>query len=165
MSRVSPVDYSDFKSIFDAALQAYESKTKNKLLAHPLAAQLQSCDSPATVLSILQDLIQQLDRRRSRGGRIRNLLNPTVNVLFAFSATLGEGVGLVGFKRISSQGPRSDHHSSVILACKGYLRGHRCSPLGERLPQFQRAWRYDSITSFTRQRRISMQAKKCSLVF
>lgn len=149
MSRVSPVDYSDFQSIFDAALQAYENKTKNKLLTHPLAAQLQSCDSPTTVLSILQDLIQQLERRRSREERIRNLLNPTVNVLFAFSATLGEGVGLVGFKRVSSQKPRSDH-SSAILPRKGDIRGYWCSSLGERPPQFQHAWRYDSITSFNR---------------
>jgi len=96
------MDSSNFRAIFDAALQAYENKTKNKLLTHPLAVQLQSCDSPTTVLSILQDLIQQVDRRRSGGERIRNLLNPTVNVLFAFSATLGEGVGLVGFKRVSS---------------------------------------------------------------
>jgi len=131
-------------------LQAYENKTKNKLLTHPLAAQLQSCDSPTTVLSVLQDLIQQLERRRSRGERIRNLLNPTVHVLFAFSATLGEAVGLVGFKRVSSQKPRSDHHSSAILARKGDIRGYWCSSLGERPPQCQPAWRHDSITSFNR---------------
>ena len=91
---------------------------QNHLSTIPSPAQLQSCDSPTTVWSILQDSIQQLERRRSAGERIRNILNSTVNVLFAFSAALRrEGVGLVGFKRVSSQGPRSDHHSSVILAC------------------------------------------------
>jgi hypothetical protein len=135
MSRISPMSSSDIQSIFNAALQAYERKTKNKLLVHPLAAQLQSCDSPTTVLCILQDLIQQLDQRRSRGERARNLLNPTVNVLFAFSSTLGEGVGLVGFKHFSSPGPRSDHHSSAILTRKGDLRGYRYSSLGERPPR------------------------------
>jgi hypothetical protein len=37
---------SNFQSVLDAALEAYEKKTKTNLLTHPLAAQLQSCDSP-----------------------------------------------------------------------------------------------------------------------
>jgi hypothetical protein len=86
---------SNFQSIFDASLQSYNNKTKNKLLDHPLATQLQSCDSPNAVLSVLQDLIQQFDQRRTSDGRLNNWLNPTVNVLYTFSATLGEGVGLV----------------------------------------------------------------------
>jgi hypothetical protein len=40
---------SNFKSIFNVALEAYEIKTKNKLLNHPLAAQLQACITPAAV--------------------------------------------------------------------------------------------------------------------
>ena len=76
-------------------MERYDAKTKNKLLTHPLAAQLQSCDSPATVLSLLQGLVQQFDQGRSGDERSRSWLNPTVNVLFALSATLGEGVGLV----------------------------------------------------------------------
>jgi len=97
MSQVSttPSSSSNFRSTFDAALQAFENKTKSKLLAHPLATQLQSCDSPSAVLSVLQDLIQQFDQRRSSDQRLSNWLNPTVNVLFAFSATLGEGIGMV----------------------------------------------------------------------
>ena len=86
---------SNFQSIFNAAVDRYETKTKSKLLIHPLAAQLQSCDSPAAVLSLLQGLVQQFDQGRSSDERFRSWLNPTVNVLFAFSATLGEGVGLV----------------------------------------------------------------------
>ena len=95
---------SKFKAILDAALEAYEKTTKNKLLDHPLATQLQSCDSPTTVLPILQDLVKQFDRSRSSDERLRIWLDPTVNVLFAFSATLGEGVGLVILKfAISSE--------------------------------------------------------------
>jgi hypothetical protein len=84
-----------FQSVFNAALEAYEKKTESKLLDHPLAAQLQSCDSPTAILSVLQDLIQQFDRRRRSDQRLANWLNPTVNVLYAFSSVLGEGVGLV----------------------------------------------------------------------
>lgn len=86
---------SNFQTIFNASLQAYENKTKDKLLDHPLAAQLQSCGSSNGVLSILQDLIQQFDQRRASDLRLKNWLNPTVNVLYTFSATLGSGVGLV----------------------------------------------------------------------
>ena len=86
---------SKFKPILDAALEAYEKTTKNKLLDHPLATQIRSCDSSVTILSILQDLVQQFDQSRSGDERLRTWLDPTVNVLFAFSATLGESVGLV----------------------------------------------------------------------
>ena len=92
---------SNFQSIFNASLQAYDDKTKNKLLDHPLATQLQSCDSPNAVLSVLQDLIQQFDQRRTGNERLKNWLNPTVNVLYTFSATLGEGVGLVSLSSLS----------------------------------------------------------------
>ena len=86
---------SSFQSVLSAALEEYEKKTKTKLLTHPLAAQLQSCDSPAAILSVLQDIIQHFDRRRSSDERLSNWLGPTVNVLYAFSSTLGQGVGLV----------------------------------------------------------------------
>jgi hypothetical protein len=86
---------SNFQSVLNAALDAYEKKTKRKLLIHPLAAQLQSCDSPAAILSALQNLIQQFDSRRRGDERLMNWLNPTINVLYAFSSTLSQGVGLV----------------------------------------------------------------------
>ena len=86
---------SSFQSVLNAALDAYEKKTKHKLLTHPLAARLQSCDSPTAVLSVLQDLIQKFDRRRRSDERLTNWLNPTVNVLYSFSSTLGQGVALV----------------------------------------------------------------------
>ena len=86
---------SNFQCIFNTSLQAYDNKTKNKLLDHPLAARLQSCDSPNAILSVLQDLVQQFDQRRTSDERLKSWLSPTVNVLYAFSATLDEGVGLV----------------------------------------------------------------------
>ena len=94
---------SSFLSLFSTALETYEKATKNKLLTHPLATQLQSCDSPADILSVLQDLIQQLDENRSNDQGLTNWLGPTVNVLFAFSAALSEGVGLVCQAAISSK--------------------------------------------------------------
>jgi hypothetical protein len=96
MSQIQPSSSSsNLQSVLHAALEEYEKKTKTKLLAHPLAAQLQSCDSPAAILYVLQDIIQQFDRRRSSDERLSSWLGPTVNVLYAFSSTLGQGVGLV----------------------------------------------------------------------
>jgi len=44
---------SNFQLIFNNALKAYEKRTKKDLLSHPLAVQLQACDSPSAILSIL----------------------------------------------------------------------------------------------------------------
>ena len=86
---------SNFQSVFDAALEAYEKKTECKLLSHPLALELQSCDSPTAILSVLQDLIQQFDLRRRSDKRLANWLKPTVKVLYAFSSTIGPAVAHV----------------------------------------------------------------------
>jgi hypothetical protein len=111
MASSSPAN---FRYIFNASLQAYDNKTKNKLLGHPLATQLQSCDSPNSVLTVLQDLVQQSDQRRTSDERLKNWLDPTVNVLYAFSNTLGEGVGLVSFSSLSPYNLCSDCHLSGI---------------------------------------------------
>jgi hypothetical protein len=104
MSQIPPTassSTSNFQYIFNASLQAYDNKTKNKLLNHPLATQLQPCDSPIAVLSVLQDLIQQFEQRRTSDERLNTWLNPIVNVLCSFSDTLGEGVGLVSITSLS----------------------------------------------------------------
>ncbi|KAI0275703.1 hypothetical protein BGY98DRAFT_935576 [Russula aff. rugulosa BPL654] len=104
---------SNFQSIFDASLQSYNDKTNNKLLDHPLATQLQSCDSPNAVLSVLQDLVQQFDQRRNSDERLNDWLNPTVNVLYTFSATLSDGV--------ACQSQLAILHDLVIFAGIGVL--------------------------------------------
>ena len=102
MSHTQASSSSNFQSVFDAALDAYEKKTESNLLTHPLAAQIQSCDSPTAILSVLQGLIQQFDRRRRSDQRLANWLKPTINVLSAFSATVGQGVSLVSPNSSSS---------------------------------------------------------------
>jgi hypothetical protein len=79
-------------------LDTYRKRTKNDLLTHPLAAQLQTCRTPATILAILQEQVQGLDQSQSGDERWSKWLDPTVNVLFAFSTTIGAGVSLV-FRR------------------------------------------------------------------
>ncbi|KAH9070682.1 hypothetical protein EDB83DRAFT_2550853, partial [Lactarius deliciosus] len=96
MSQISPTASCspNFQAIFYASLKAYEEKTKKDLLAHPLMAQLQTCNSPTDILAVLRTQVQHFESTRD-DDKLTKWLNPTVNVLYAFSAALGEGVGLL----------------------------------------------------------------------
>jgi hypothetical protein len=136
MSQVSPISSdatpsSNFQSIFHAALDEYESKTGKNLLEHPLAAQLQSCNSPAEIIDLLQGLVQQFNWRRKRDERITNWLNPVVTVLYAFSTTLCEGIGLVNLSELFPSNLRSYHHFSVISPRQTNLYWYWGSSSGE----------------------------------
>ncbi|KAH8985159.1 hypothetical protein EDB92DRAFT_2116823 [Lactarius akahatsu] len=86
---------SNFDSIFRTAFNAYKNRTGHDITSHPLAAWLKTCDSPDAILAVLRAQVDEFDRSRRDDERLTKWLNPTVNVLYAFSATLGEGVGLV----------------------------------------------------------------------
>ena len=94
----TPSSSSNFQAIFSAALKAYEKRTKKDLLAHPLACQLRTCDSPASILAILQGQVDDLDQARERDERLTKWLGPTVSVLLTFSAAISGGVSLVRIK-------------------------------------------------------------------
>ena len=95
MSHTHPTSTSsNCRPIFVNALNAYKKRTRKDLLTHPLADRLESCDSASSILTVLQEQVQQLnDPQRNN----MKWLDPTVNVLHAFSETLGEGVGSVCF--------------------------------------------------------------------
>ena len=97
-SHLSPAPSSIFQLIINNALEAYKKRTKKDLLAHPLASQLQACDSPTAILNVLQQQVQGVDQSRRSDDRRTKWLDPTVNILYALCDTLGEGVGLVSFK-------------------------------------------------------------------
>jgi hypothetical protein len=84
---------SKFQVIINNALDTYRKRTKRDLLTHPLAARLQACDTSAAILTILQEQIHGLDQSRISAERWSKWLDPTVSVLFAFSATIEAGVG------------------------------------------------------------------------
>ncbi|KAN0133567.1 hypothetical protein V8E53_008735, partial [Lactarius tabidus] len=86
---------SNFIVIFQKALNVYKAKTKQDLITHPLATQLRACNSPAAILTVLQDQVHQFEKSRSADERLRQWLNPTINVLYAFSEVLCQGVSLV----------------------------------------------------------------------
>ena len=94
----TPSSASNFQAIFVTAVKAYEKQTKKDLLAHPLACQLQACDSPASILAVLQGQVDDLDHVRESDERLTKWLDPTVNVFLTFSATISGGVSLVSMK-------------------------------------------------------------------
>ena len=101
MSQTTPTytSTSNFRTIFVAAIKEYEKKTKTDLLSHPLASQLESCNSSTDILAVLQEKVSEFNESRSHRERLSSWLNPTINVLYAFSATLGGGIGLVRLNR------------------------------------------------------------------
>jgi hypothetical protein len=86
---------SDIPSIFNTALEAYKKKTGKDLTSHPLFTELTTCDSANAILTVLRNQVPVFDQPSNRDDKFTKWLNPTVNVLYVFSATLGEGVGLV----------------------------------------------------------------------
>ena len=96
MSHTHPASTSsNFQLIFDNALKAYQKWTNNDLLTHPLADRFEACDSARSMLTMLQEQVQELNRSQRSNTK---WLNSTVNVISAFSETLGEGVGSVRFR-------------------------------------------------------------------
>ena len=81
--------------MLDIALAEYKKKTGNDLLALWLASELQTCESVDSVLDILR--VQAKAFERSDDEKLIKWIDPLINVLFAFSDTLGDGVSLVSY--------------------------------------------------------------------
>jgi hypothetical protein len=82
---------SNFLSIFDAALESYKRKTRNDLASHPLLPNLQSCDSPEAILTVLRDQFPVLSQSQNGDDGLTKWVALTVNVLYALSTALGQG--------------------------------------------------------------------------
>ena len=95
----------DFDTIFAAALKEYKKQTKKDIASHPLADQLKACDSPNAVLTVLQSQVQTFDQSESANERWKKLLDPTVNVLYAFSGFISNVTGPVNCETLSRLRP------------------------------------------------------------
>jgi len=114
MSNV-PSSSSRFEYIFDSALDAYKKRTSQDLASHPLLAKFQSCSSVDAILAILREQIPTFGQPQSSHESHSKWLVPVVNVLYALSATLGEGVGLVNAIPFSPA-DHSDIHFSQLFS-------------------------------------------------
>jgi len=72
-----------------------QGKDETDLLTHPLAPQLQSCNSSSDILASLHDKVNEFNQSRSHNERLLSWLNLTINILYVFSATLDQGIGLI----------------------------------------------------------------------
>ena len=88
----------DFQSIFNNALDSYNKRTKNDLLAHPLVAQLQDCKSYSAILDVIH---QQFQQSQEGGERLTKWLDPTMKALYTLSETLGQVVSLVCLRELT----------------------------------------------------------------
>ncbi len=84
-----------FTAIFKAASNEYQQITGKRLDSHPFATQLDACDSPEAVSTVLRTQAQALGRFCEGDDNLMAWLDPTIKILSMLSATLEEGIGLV----------------------------------------------------------------------
>jgi hypothetical protein len=75
-----------FTEILKIALTEYQRVTRKRLPTHPLAAQLDACNSPKAVLDILRTQAKAFSK-----------FGKSEEELMRFSSILGEGIGLVSY--------------------------------------------------------------------
>jgi hypothetical protein len=81
--------------IIDAALADYTKLTGIDLSKSPFTERLELSNSPQAILELLQERENTFREYRDRNRRLIGCISPAVEVLYAFSGTLGEAVGLV----------------------------------------------------------------------
>ena len=88
---------STFRILFDAALQNYKDNTGNTLTNHPIAKQLETCESVNSITAILQEQARSFREFRENEGRLMKALSSSVEVLCApsISSALYEAAGIV----------------------------------------------------------------------
>ena len=90
---------SHFESILDAAwshaLSEHKKNTGKELLDHPLATEVQRCDSVDAILTIFQGQAEVFQQFRDGDQRLMKWITPVVGVLYKFSNTLGGVAGAV----------------------------------------------------------------------
>ena len=89
---------SNFNVIFEAALNEYEILTGQDLRTYPFFVALESFNSPDAILNVFRTQTQAFDKVRKNNKKLIDLLAPIVEILFEFSAALGEGVDVVSLR-------------------------------------------------------------------
>jgi len=133
--------HANYQVIFDNALEAYKRRTGKDLASEsdPLLRRLESCDSPDAILVVLRDQIPTLNQSETSDDSLgfTNWLNPVVNVLYAFSASISGAVGLVSFCGFEINLPRPFNiYFLGIFTRGGDLHGHWHPSIGGCLPRY-----------------------------
>lgn len=114
-----------FLLFFNAALKDYQNQTGMSLVDHPLAKQLEECNSMDSISSLIQEKAQRIRDFRGENGKIMESLKRAVHVVYTFSAStvLGEGIGLVRYKPFTPNflSLMLTPYSIAIPTCKGCI--------------------------------------------
>ncbi|KAI9511099.1 hypothetical protein F5148DRAFT_422001 [Russula earlei] len=92
--QIHQISSANFAAIFSAASTEYHRVTGQRLDTHPLATQLEICHGPNDISNLLRAQAQAFGRFHKGDKDLMAWLDPTVHILCAFSATLGEGIAL-----------------------------------------------------------------------
>jgi len=77
-----------FESIFQSALEEYEIQAEINLVRHPLAAQLEHCNTVESITELLRGQAQAFHELQGGDNKVMALLQQTVQVLHRLSATV-----------------------------------------------------------------------------
>ena len=112
------------RPLFDAALHNYEEQTGMKLIDHPLARQLESCNSVESITAVLQEQAQSFTEFRRDDGKVMKPLKRVVHVVHALSTSLVRHVVLrcIYFSRhrFYSHSPMRRQYPQLSLFCSVY---------------------------------------------
>ena len=123
---------SNIHAIFHAALRTYKKKTGKDITSHPLASEFQSCDSPDAILAVLRRRIPTPDRSQNGDETFEKSLVPIVNVLYALSDALGEGIGpVISSMSFPIENPCSNIFLPGVRTRKSHFYWHRYPPFGQ----------------------------------
>ncbi|KAI0270078.1 hypothetical protein BGY98DRAFT_1190151 [Russula aff. rugulosa BPL654] len=92
--QTTDVSTANFTAIFDAASNEYKTLTKQDLETHPFAAAFENSNSPDSVMNVFRKQAQAFDKFCKGDDKLMAWLTPIINILFIFSDTLGEGIGI-----------------------------------------------------------------------
>jgi len=85
-----------FDSLFQSALEVFEIETKINLAGHPLAAQIERCDSVESITELLHDQARTFRQFRGNDSKLMTVLDRTIQGLHTLSGIVTVG-GAVGF--------------------------------------------------------------------
>ena len=88
----------NFQLILDA-LDKYTEQTGINLKETPFADKVLGCDSPGSILLLLQENVKMFKEYRDKNRKFIDCLSPVVQFVHAFSDILGEVAGLVSPER------------------------------------------------------------------
>ena len=125
----------NFLAIFNAAEAEYRRVTGKRLDTHPFATKLNTCRSPEDISNVLRTQAQAFSKFCEGDEKLMKWLEPTINILFMFSDTLGEVISLVS-SLVHLPWLFAHILFSAVLPRENNLYRYRCSARRKSLPKF-----------------------------